>query len=106
MTDYCLVYITAKDINEAKSLAKDLLVNKLVACANIRDGYLSMYWWQDQIMEDSEVVLFAKTKKENFEKIEARVKELHSYDCPCVISLPIEKGSKEFLSWLEGELQN
>lgn len=99
-TEFRLVYITAKDLDEARKIVKDLLVKKLIACANINTSCLSMYWWQDQIMEDTEVQIIAKTKAHHVPTITEQVKELHSYDVPCVVSYPVEDGNEDFLSWI------
>jgi len=98
--DYCLVYVTCKDEEEASLIAYDLVESNLVACANVIPKITSIYKWEGEICKDSESVLILKTKKEKFSLIENRVKELHSYDCPCVVSLDIDQGSKEYLKFL------
>ena len=97
----CLIYITIKDSKEAEQIGKTLLQEKLASCVNIIPNMKSMYWWEGEIKQENEAILLVKTKKELFEKIEQKVQELHSYDCPCVISLPIENGSAAYLKWLD-----
>lgn len=97
------VYITAKDKKEAKKLAKAIVVDRLASCANIIGGVNSIYWWDGKIQDDSETVIIAKTKKSLVTKLIKRVKSLHSYSCPCIVSLPIECGNKDFLRWIEKE---
>ena len=94
-----LIYITCKDQKEAKSISKKLLEDRLVACTNIHP-IESMYWWKGKIQEGSEVVLLAKTKEDNYEKIEQAVKKLHSYDIPCIIKLGAEC-NKEYDGWVD-----
>jgi periplasmic divalent cation tolerance protein len=62
-----------------------------------------MYWWQGEIQDDREVILIAKTKKSLIPELIEKVKTIHSYDCPCVVSLPIVDGNKEFLEWVAEE---
>jgi periplasmic divalent cation tolerance protein len=101
MPSHSLVYVTCKDKDEARSIAKDLVLSDLVACANVFQSINSIYKWEGKLCEDSESVLILKTKKENFSRIETRIKELHSYDCPCIISFDIDQGSTGFLNFID-----
>lgn len=60
----------------------------------------SLYWWEGKIQEENEAVLIAKTTKQLFKKLSARVKELHSYSCPCILQIEITDGNKEYVNWL------
>jgi periplasmic divalent cation tolerance protein len=97
-----LVYITTKDKKEAKSIGKTLVEEKLAACVNITDGMESIYRWNGEIVEDKEAILIAKTPYHNVKELTERVKELHSYECPCVISLQLteQEGNEEYQQWL------
>lgn len=99
-TSFIWVYITAPNKEEAKNIARELVKSKLIACANILDGLESIYHWEGQIQEDQEALIIAKTKKDNFAKIEESVKSLHSYSCPCIIALPIIQGHNPYLNWI------
>ncbi len=96
---YYLIYITTKDEEEAKKIGKTLVEEKLAACVNIHP-IKSIYWWEEEIMEESEIAMFVKTKAELVDEVIKRVKQLHSYEVPCIISLPIEKGYPDFLKWI------
>ena len=98
-------YITTKNKTEAKKIAKVLLKEKLCACVNIFDNMNSMYWWKNKIEEANETVLIAKTTKNKFSQLSARVKQLHSYDCPCILQIPITDGNREYISWLQSNLK-
>lgn len=100
---YRMIYVTAKDADEAKKIGKVLLLDRLVACVNIIDKIKSMYWWEGKIQEEGEALLIAKTRRKLVSKVIERVKEIHSYSCPCVTALPITEGSSEFLKWIEEE---
>lgn len=95
------VYITASDVAEATRIGRALVEDRLAACANVISGMTSIYRWQNEICEDTEAVLIAKTTDNKVAALTERVKELHSYECPCVAALPIRDGNAAFLSWIE-----
>ena len=97
-----LVYITTKDKEEARSIGKQLVKEKLAACVNIVDGMESIYRWEGEIVDDKETILIAKTPYHNVRDLTERVKELHSYECPCIISLQLseQEGNEEYQQWL------
>lgn len=98
-----LLYITTKDKSEARNIARQLVKKKLAACANIIDGMESIYEWEGEVQQDQECVLLVKTHYSRVNKVTRFIKELHSYECPCVISLTIteDEGNAEFLDWVE-----
>ncbi len=97
------VYITCKDNDEAEKIGRELLENHLVACVNIMDGMRSMYWWEGEIHRDTETVLIAKTRQARVEAVVEKVKQIHSYECPCVVSLSVVGGNAEYLEWVLNE---
>lgn len=99
-----LIYATFGSKEEAVSIAHKLLAEKLIACANIFDGSTSVYRWNGEVQQQSEAILFAKTTQEKAQKVVSRIKELHSYELPCVLVLPVESGLPEFMKWVEGEV--
>jgi periplasmic divalent cation tolerance protein len=100
MTDLIFCYITCANSDEAARIGKELLTSRLSACVNIFNGMKSMYWWNDEIQTDNEAVLVAKTQKENFEELKTLVEQHHSYDCPCIVALPIENANQAYVDWL------
>lgn len=101
--ELCWIYITTKDRAQAELIGRQLVEERLCACANILDGMRSFYWWQGAVHSDQEAVLILKTRAERVEALTQRVKELHSYKVPCVVALPILGGNPEFLRWIEQE---
>lgn len=95
------VYITTKNVSEAKQIGAALIKEGLCACVNILPSMYSIYRWNGKINSDKEAVLIAKTTKKMFAKLSARVKELHSYECPCILQLEITEGNKEYVKWLK-----
>jgi len=103
MADFCSVYMTFDDQAEAEFIARALVSEELVVCANVLGGARSFYRWEGAVQADDEIVVLAKTRQALVDKVTARVKELHSYDCPCVVALPIEGGNSEYLEWIAQE---
>ena len=101
--DYKLVYITTSGVEEAEKIGRTLVTERLAACVNILAGMRSLYWWEGRVQDETEAVLLAKTTGERLEALTARVKSLHSYDCPCVVALGLAGGNQEFLAWIERE---
>ncbi len=97
------LYVTAASAEEAKAIGEALVQERLVACANILGPIASIYWWQGKVQQESESVLIAKTRSDLVERVIARVKALHSYTVPCVVSLAIEQGNPDFLRWIAAE---
>lgn len=99
---YRKLYLPCKDREEAARIARALVEEKLVACANYAlNEVRSVYTWKGEVQEDNEVLLLASTHKSLEEKIIAKVKELHSYDVPAIYFLEIEEVSKETEQWLK-----
>ncbi len=98
-----IVYMTASTPEEARSIGKELVSQNLAACINIFPNVESIYKWEDEVQSAHEVVLIAKTSEDKVTALTQAVRELHSYDIPCIISLPITGGNPEFLSWIEHE---
>ena len=98
-----LIYMVCGGEDEARKIAQSLLEERLVACANIMAPHLSMYWWNDKIETGREVAVILKTRAELFERVKKAITSLHSYECPCIIALPVEKGHEPFLQWIEAQ---
>ena len=101
---YSLIYITTSEVLESKKIAKTLLEERLVACTNIIPKITSMYLWKGELEADNESILIAKTREDKVDQVMERVKELHSYETPCILQLEVKKGSEEYLQWMENEL--
>ena len=97
--------MTAGSIEEAKNIGRELIKKKLAACVNLLENMTSIYKWGDKLEEGQEVVMIAKTRKVLMPKLIEIVNSLHSYECPCILELPIQGGNPEFLSWIETETE-
>ena len=98
------IYMTAGSKEEARKIGKELVVSRLAACVNILDNMNSFYMWQGELQDDTEAVLIAKTTEDCLPALIEKVKSLHSYDCPCIVSLPVSGGNQAFLDWIAAEV--
>ena len=99
--DFCFIYITCPNKEDAIKIGHQLVEEKLIACANVLPDMTSVFSWKGEIEESLESVLILKTKVSLYQQVEARVKELHEFECPCIISLPIQKGYAAYLEWID-----
>jgi periplasmic divalent cation tolerance protein len=98
-----LCYVTAGSRAEALAIGRTVVEERLAASANVMDGATSIYWWRGALQQAGEAVLILKTRTELVERLIVRIGELHSYECPCVVALPIAAGNREYLDWIAGE---
>lgn len=100
MTEARFVYITAANNDEARRISAHLIESSLAACVATLPGITSHYRWEGKVQESREVALFAKTTQNRVPALIEAVKNLHSYECPCIVSLPIDDGFPPFLKWI------
>lgn len=94
------VYMTTGNLEEAQKIGRELVSAGLAACVNILPRMNSIYVWEGKLEEASEVVMIAKTVQARVADLIVRVKSLHSYSCPCIVSLKVEDGYPPFLEWV------
>lgn len=97
------IYITTSSLEEARAIGNELVSRRLAAGVNIIDSINSIYWWDGKIQDEREAILIAKTKEALVPELIEKVKSMHSYTCPCIVSLPILDGSRMFLDWVIDE---
>lgn len=100
-----VVMVTTANREEAEKIAWGLLDEKLIACANVIGPVSSLFWWMGKVEKAEEYILLMKSRLDLFEKLSERVKALHSYEVPEIIALPIVKGSKPYMEWLDSSLK-
>ena len=105
MTAFRMIYCTMPDPETATQLGKVLISERLAACMNIVPQIQSSYWWDQKLTDDTETVLLLKTHEYLFPRIVARICDLHPYECPCILELPLSDGNSEYLQWLESHLE-
>jgi periplasmic divalent cation tolerance protein len=103
MTDYIVVLVTASSEEEGEKIAQALVEEKLAACVNVHPAIRSIYRWKGEIASEKEVLLLAKTKGRLFERLKRRVLEIHNYEVPEIIALPVLAGFEPYLGWVSKE---
>jgi len=98
-----IIYMVCAHREEAQIIARHLLEERLVACANIMPAHDSLYWWDRKIQNGSEVAVILKTQDSLFDQVKEAVLPLHSYDCPCIVAWPIAQGYDPFMKWIASE---
>jgi periplasmic divalent cation tolerance protein len=104
MPQYGVVFVTAPTQDEAKTIAKTLVEEKLAACVSLLPIH-SIYTWQNEVHQDDEWQLLIKSELAQFPALEKRVRELHSYKVPEIIALPILAGSQLYLTWISEQVK-
>lgn len=102
---YIVLFITTANADEAQRISKALLNQRKAACVNIVPGVSSLFWWQGKLDSAEESLLVVKTKTSQLNEIVELVKELHSYDVPEIVALPIVDGNQDYLDWLDKEVK-
>ena len=90
MEEYIQIITTTEKKEEAEKIAKILVEKRLAGCIQIIGPIISTYWWKNKIEQANEVVLIAKTKKDNWEKLKAEIKSIHPYSIPCIAKIEVE----------------
>jgi len=96
---HIVVYTTCPDVDSAKTIARTLLERRLAACVNMF-SISSMYWWKGALEEGEEVGVLIKTTSDRYEDIERTLSEMHPYELPALLVLPVS-GERRYLSWIE-----
>jgi periplasmic divalent cation tolerance protein len=100
-----MVFVTVASKQEAKGIVRLLLRKRLIACANILGPVKSEFWWQSKIDKAKEFLVLMKSDEKLFEKLSRAVKEMHSYEVPEIVAVPIVKGWQPYMDWLNASLQ-
>ena len=106
MNSYIQVTTTTETREEAQKIARCLVEQKLAACAQISRPITSIYRWKGKVETAKEWLCLIKTQKALYEELEKAIISLHSYETPEIIAVPIIKGSRDYLSWLQNETEN
>ena len=105
MENYIEVFTTTEKKEDAEKIAKVLVEKRLAGCVQIVGPISSTYWWKNNIETESEWLCLIKSKKNAFKELETSIKQVHPYETPQIIALPVVAGSKEYLKWLDEEIK-
>jgi len=100
---YLVVLVTAPNTEEAEKIAEVLVQERVAACVTVLPNATSVYRWEGELHKDQEVLLIVKTRAALFSALTARVQQLHSYQVPEIIALPVVAGAPSYLQWLAAE---
>jgi len=103
VTEFILVLTTVPEEKTGQEIGRVLVEDRLAACVTISSTARSVYRWEGKLCTEPEYVLLIKTKAALFRRLEARIKKIHPYKVPEIIALSIEKGSADYLGWLDEE---
>ncbi len=98
--DAVWVYVTAANIDDAEAIGRAAVEARLAACANVLGATKAIYWWEGKVESSPEAALVLKSTRDLVPALTDKIKAIHSYDCPCVVALPIVDGNSDFLAWL------
>lgn len=101
--EFIVIYCTVPNKKEGKLIAKALVEKKLAACVSIIDKVDSIFSWDGELCEENEALMVIKTRKDLFTKIQVRIQDMHSYNVPEIIAIPIVEADETYLKWLEHE---
>ena len=103
--DIIVIYCTVPDKKLAKEIAKVLMKHKLAACVSMVENVKSVFSWDGEVCEEKEILMMIKTRRSNYAKIKLVIEDMHSYNVPEIIALPIVDCSEEYLKWLVKETE-
>ena len=105
MMDKIIVFVTCESKAQAENIAQSVVAGKLAACVNVLPGVRSCYVWEKKLMWSDEVLLLIKTTRGRFEQLQDRIKELHSYDVPEIVSVTIEDAFDKYAEWIDSSVR-
>jgi len=106
MTGLVTVYTTCAHAEEAARLSRELVDERLIACANVIQGVMSFYRWEGQVTNQPEAAILMKTTEAKFPALKTRLAELHSYDVPCIVAWPIVDANEAYAQWVRGAVDD
>lgn len=101
---YIVLFCTTGSVDEASNIAEHLVGNHLVACVNVIPTVRSIYWWNNKVYQDQEALMIIKTEQNRIPEVEQSIRQLHTYQTPELIAVPIEYGMPEYLDWISRSL--
>jgi periplasmic divalent cation tolerance protein len=106
MTEVLVVLVTCGGTEEAERIASAVVTERLAACVNVVPAVRSCYVWEGKLTWSEEVLLVVKTTRGGYGDLETRIRELHSYDVPEIIAMPVERGLEKYLEWVQQSVKS
>lgn len=101
-----VVFVTVGSFQEGTAIGRALVERKLVACVNLIPHITSIFYWEESVSEAEECLMMMKTRKDLYSKLEVAVRELHKYEIPEIIALPVTHGLPDYLAWIRSSTQS
>ncbi|MDO9462926.1 MAG: divalent-cation tolerance protein CutA [Deltaproteobacteria bacterium] len=105
MTDYIQVITTTEKKEDARKIARALVEKRLAGCVQIIGPITSTYRWKEAIETAEEWMCIIKTRKDLYPELERSIREVHPYEVPEILAVPVVEGSKDYLEWLGNEIK-
>jgi periplasmic divalent cation tolerance protein len=105
VTDLIQVMTTVDSRDEAQNIAQALVQRRLAGCVQVIGPLTSVYWWQEEIATDEEWLCIAKSQRDLYPELEKTLRQIHPYDVPEILAVPVVAGNPDYLAWLTSELQ-
>jgi len=102
---HIVIYVTCADSEEAQKIAGLLLEKDLIACANILQPHMAIYKWEGAVESGQEQAMILKTRADLFDEVEQAICAVHSYECPCIVAMPVIEGHDPFLQWINDQTE-
>ena len=103
-SEIIIVFVTVPGLREGSRISKAILTSRLAACVNVIPGVQSIYKWKGKIVQEKEAMLVLKTTRPRYRKLEQKIKQLHPYEVPEVIAIPLIFGSPQYIEWVTREV--
>jgi len=101
MSEFSITFVTCGTVENAEKIAESLVLEKLAACVNILPGVTSVFFWEGKLSKEKEHLLIIKSREAVSEKMSRRIKDMHDYSVPEIISFPIASGNPDYLQWVK-----
>lgn len=99
-TGTLVVLVTTSSVEEAQTIARALVAERLAACVSVVPGVRSVFFWEGRVQDEAEALLLVKTRRERYDALQRRILDLHGYAVPEILALPVEAGSATYLAWV------
>lgn len=101
-----MVFVTVPGLKDGNRISKEIVISRLAACVTIIPGVRSMYWWEGKIARANEAMLVVKTTRNQYRRLERKILELHPYEVPEILAIPLVTGSPQYIEWIKAEVAN
>jgi len=104
MADKIIVFVTCESREQAETIARSVVSEKLAACVNVLPGVRSCYVWEEKLTWSDEILLIIKTTRSRFDQLQDRIKALHSYSVPEIVGVTIDAAFERYGEWIESSV--